>query len=126
MDSLLIPLNDDQLDSLTDLDNLLNNLFKPGTDNYHKLAYELQREFRHGGSPDVMRIHFDRIKFDGNTGKGSFRIVLDIGFTFGCEDLHVEKQNQTSEWTFAIDKTAKNIALHSSPYAESRSTADEF
>ncbi|HWZ35802.1 MAG TPA: hypothetical protein VNW51_06555 [Mucilaginibacter sp.] len=126
METLQVPLNDDQLDLLTDLENLLNNLFELGTDNYHKLAYELQREFRGGGSPDVMRINFDRIRFDENNGNGSFRVMLDIGFTFGCEDVRVEKQNQTSEWTFAIDKTTKTITLYSSPYAGSRSTADEF
>ena len=123
METLQFPLNDG---SRTDIQNLLNNLFEPGTNNYQKLAYELQREFRQGGSPDVMRISFDRVKFDKNTGKGSFRIVTDIDFTFGCENMRVAKQNQTSEWTFAIDKSAKTITLHSSPYAESRSTADEF
>lgn len=126
METLQISLNNEQLNSVSNIENLLNDLFRSDTDNYHKLAYELQREFKQGGSPDVMRINFDRIKFDENTGKGSLRIVLDIDFTFGCEDMRVEKQDQTSEWTFTIDKSAKIITLYSSPYAESRSTADEF
>lgn len=130
METIAIALREEQLNSLSqtsaNIGKLLDDLFRPHTGNYQKLAYELQREFKQGGSPDVMRLNFDRIKFDQTTGKGSLRIVLDIDFTFGCEDVRVQKQDQTSEWTFAIDKSAKTFTLFSSPYADSRSTADEF
>lgn len=124
MDILEIKLNTEEITE--NIDSLLPQLFQPGTSNYQKLSYELQREFKWGGSPDVTRIAFDRIKYDDASGKGSFRITLDISFTFGCEDVQTDKVGQTSEWTFEIDKTALVIKFYSSPYAESRSTADEF
>ncbi len=69
---------------------------------------------------------FDRVNYDASTGKGCFRIVLDVRFTFGCEDSVTEKKDQTSEWTFTVNHPNKTIAFYSSPFAESRSTADEF
>jgi hypothetical protein len=110
----------------TGITAFLHNFFAPGTTNYHQLAYELQREFKHGGSPEVTAVAFDRVKYDAQTHKGSFRIVLDINFTFGCEDVKTEKQGETSEWTFAIDMFNNTINFYSSPFAESRSTVDEF
>ena len=109
-----------------DITALLHNLFTPGSNNYQQLAYELQREFKQGGSPEVTAIAFDRVKYDAQTHKGSFRVVLDINFTFGCEDVKTEKQGKTSEWTFAINQANNTINFYSSPFAESRSTADEF
>lgn len=103
-----------------------HNFFEPGSNHYQQLAYELQREFKHGGSPQVTAIGFDRVNYDAQTHKGSFRIVLDINFTFGCEDVTTEQKAQTSEWTFAVDMHANTINFYSSPFAESRSTADEF
>jgi len=113
-------------DAKTKLDHYFNNLFASGTPAFQKLAYELQREFRFGGSPDVNHIYIDRTRFDADTGTGSFRVVLDIDFTFGCEDVRTNKPNQTSEWTFAIDAINHKILFYGSPYARERSTADEF
>ncbi|MFD0752154.1 hypothetical protein ACFQZS_18520 [Mucilaginibacter calamicampi] len=123
-------INDEQLGQLSGLNPgvaaWLNNLFATGSANYNQLALELQREFRQGGSPDVMRMAFDRVNYDAKTGSGNFRIVLDVRFTFGCEDSTTEQKNQTSEWTFALDRANKTITFYNSPFAESRSTADEF
>ena len=110
----------------TDITAFLHNFFAPGSNNYQQLAYELQREFKQGGSPEVTAIAFDRVKYDAQTNVGSFRIVLNINFTFGCEDVKTEKQGETSEWTFNIDMLNNTINFYSSPFAESRSTADEF
>lgn len=110
----------------TVIGDYLNNIFSPGTDAFQKLAYELQREFRFGGSPDVKRLHIDRAIFDTDKLQGSFRVVLDIDFTFGCEDVVSNKKDQTSEWNFKIDSNKGVILFSGSPYAESRSTADEF
>ena len=130
MESFQIQLDQQQFEwfSTPDIDKaaFLNNLFAPATANYNKLALELQREFRQGGSPDVNRMAFDRVIYDATTGKGSFRIVLDVRFTFGCEDSVTEKNNQTSEWTFTLNEADKTIVFQSSPFAEGRSTADEF
>lgn len=130
METIEIALSDDQLLLLNQpvavIATLFDDLFKPGTVNYQKLTYELQREFKWGGSPGVTRISFDRIIYDSMTGKGSFRILLDISFTFGCEDVRSDKADQTSEWTFTVDKIENVMILYSSPFAESRSTADEF
>jgi len=104
----------------------LNSLFTAFDNNYCQLAYEIQREFRQSGSPDITRIELDRVKYDTVSGKGSFRAVFDITFSFGCEDKQTEKEDQTSEWTFDIDGAGKAIRFYSSPFAESRSTADEF
>nr|WP_294792204.1 hypothetical protein [uncultured Mucilaginibacter sp.] len=104
----------------------LDYLFEPSSINYNQLALELQREFRQGGSPDVTRMAFDRVNYSAATGKGSFRIVLDVRFTFGCEDSVTEKKDQTSEWSFALNHDTLTINFSSSPFAESRSTADEF
>jgi hypothetical protein len=110
----------------TDITPFLHHFFAPGSKHYQQLAYELQREFKKGGSPQVTAIAFDRVKYDAQTHKGSFRIVLDINFTFGCEDVTTEQKGQTSEWTFTVDMHANTIHFYSSPFAESRSTADEF
>ena len=107
-----------------DITALFHNFFAPGSSNYQQLAYELQREFKQGGSPQVTAIEFDRVNYDAQTHKGSFRILLDVNFTFGCEDVTTEKKDQTSEWTFKVD--GNKLDLYSSPFAEERSTADEF
>jgi hypothetical protein len=130
MESFEIRITRQQVDLIslpgTDMDAFLNNLFAPASANYNQLALELQREFRQGGSPDVIRMTFDRVNYNVATGNGSFRIVLDVRFTFGCEDSVTEKKDQTSEWTFSFNQTRKTIAFYNSPFAESRSTADEF
>jgi hypothetical protein len=110
----------------TDITVYLNTLFEPGTNAFGQLAYEIQREFRFGGSPDVKRLHIDRVSFDKTKGTGSFRVVLDIDFTFGCEDVLTQKQDQTSEWKFKVDRDNGVLKFTGSPFAEGRSTADEF
>lgn len=130
MNSLQIKLQKGQLDELRDepasLLKFLNVLFEPFSANYEQLKYALEREFRPEGSPEVIRLNFDRIKFEQHTGQGSFRIVLDIDFSFGCEDVATNKKDQTSEWTFLVDYQLLIISFYSSPYIDSRSTADEF
>lgn len=130
MKSFDISLNQKQLGLLNqpnaDVAMLLDTLFAPFSANYDQLALELQREFRQGGSPDVTHLAFDRVKYDNVTGRGSFRIVLDIRFTFGCEDSVTRKEDQTSEWTFVVGRNKATISFYSSPFAEGRSTADEF
>ncbi len=130
MESFEISITQQQADMLsrpdTDIAAVLNNLFKPHSANYDKLAFELQREFRQGGSPDVIKVAFDRVNYNAVTGKGSFRVLLDVRFTFGCEDSVTEKKDQTSEWTFVFNADTLTVVFYSSPFAESRSTADEF
>jgi hypothetical protein len=113
-------------DVQTDLQTYFNKLFVAGSPAFNKLAYELQREFRFGGSPDVRRIAIDRVNYDANKGAGSFRVVLDMDFTFGCEDVRTTKPDQTSEWTFETDSVNNKLVFYGSPYAGERSTADEF
>jgi len=110
----------------THLSSYLAELFKAGSGNFDQLRYEIQREYRFSGSPDISGMHFDRTKFDPVTGKGSFRVVLSMSFTFGCEDVRVDKEDQTSEWTFTVDQYAGVINFYGSPFIDSRSTADEF
>jgi len=107
-----------------DLNAFLEDLFKADTKAYCLLKSAIEREFRHNGAPEVLGMAIDRIKYDTNNRKGNFRVVLDINYTFGCEDLLTKKKDQTSEWSFTIDK--ETITFNSSPYAEARSTADEF
>ena len=130
MEKLTFTLNRQQLEIFdqgnSDITTFLHTFFAHGNKHYQQLAYELQREFKQGGSPEVTAIAFDRVKYDTQTHKGSFRVVLDINFTFGCEDVKTEKEGETSEWTFAIDLTNSTVNFYSSPFAESRSTADEF
>jgi hypothetical protein len=130
MNSLQIKLQKGQLDELKDepvsLLKFLNILFEPFSANYEQLKYALEREFRPEGSPEVLRLNFGRIKFDPATGHGSFRIVLDINYSFGCEDVVTFKKDQTSEWTFLVDHQLLIISFYGSPYIDSRSTADEF
>jgi len=109
-----------------DMTAYLNNLFAPDSKHYAALAYEVQHEFRYGGSPDVRRMVLDRVNYNPATGAGSFRVVLDIDFTFCCEDLRTVKRDQTSEWTFQVDAENALISFNGSPYAEERSTGDEF
>lgn len=130
MEHLTFSLNTHQLEIFNEgnayLTAFLHNFFTQGSNNYQQLAYELQREFKQGGSPEVTAIAFDRVNYDAQTFNGSFRIVLDINFTFGCEDVKTDKQGETSEWTFAVNFPNNIINFYSSPFAESRSTADEF
>jgi len=113
-------------DNTSDTEALLTDLFQPGNMAYELLKSAIEREFRPNGAPDVKRMEIDRIKYDIKTGEGRFRVLLDITFTFGCEDLVTKKDNETSEWTFFIDAANRILTCYSSPYAESRSTADEF
>ena len=130
MEHLSFTLNTQQLATFkqdnAEITAFLHSFFTPGSNNYQQLTYELQREFKQGGSPEVTAVAFDRVNYDAQTRKGSFRIVLDINFTFGCEDVKTEKQGETSEWTFAVNFPNNTINFYSSPFAESRSTADEF
>ncbi|MDP9076462.1 MAG: hypothetical protein M3O71_03480 [Bacteroidota bacterium] len=107
-----------------DAETLLEDLFSPGTNPYELLKNALEREFRPNGAPEVKQMSIDRVKYDTVTCKGNFRVVLNIDYTFGCEDLLVQKNNETSEWTFAVINDS--ITFYSSPYIDSRSTADEF
>lgn len=109
-----------------DINDYLNRLFAEGTKPYEQLADELRREFRPGGSPDVDNLRIDRAQYDAGLKTGKFRVVLDIDFTFGCEDVRTQKHNETSEWQFKVDAAKGIIHFEGSPYAESRSTADEF
>jgi hypothetical protein len=128
--SFSIKLQSGQLDELKNHPDealkFLNGLFEPLSDNYDQLKHALEREFRPEGSPEVVRFNLDRIKFDAVTGYGSFRVVLDIEFGFGCEDIVTSKKDQTSEWTFLVDEKLSIINFYDSPYIDSRSTADEF
>jgi hypothetical protein len=101
-------------------------LFSPDGKPYEELRHAIEREFRQNGAPEVRRMAIDRVKYDAYTCKGSFRVVLDINYTFGCEDLLTKKQDQTSEWTFRLDNEKRLITFYGSPYIDSRSTADEF
>jgi hypothetical protein len=107
-------------------EEVFNEMFAAGTAAYELLKSALEREFRPHGAPEMRHMKIDRVKYNPHDGKGSFRVVLDINFTFGCEDLLIEKKAQTSEWTFAVDEKNEIISFYSSPYADSRSTADEF
>jgi hypothetical protein len=104
----------------------LADLFRAGNEAYELLKSSIAREFRPNGAPDVKRMAVDRIKYDSATAKGSFRVLLDISYTFGCEDLVTQKNNETSEWTFSVDADGSIITFYNSPYVDSRSTADEF
>jgi hypothetical protein len=110
----------------TDMAAYLSGLFTPNSNIYNQLKYEIEREYRFNGSPEVTAMRFDRISYNSTSGKGSFRVVLDINFTFGCEDVRTEKEDQTSEWTFEVNKDTHTIQFSGSPYVDSRSTADEF
>jgi hypothetical protein len=112
----------DKLDQ--DINSFFEDLFKANTKAYGLLKSAIEREFRHNGAPEVLAMTIDRIKYNVTNGKGNFRVVLNINYTFGCEDLLTEKKDQTSEWSFNIDK--ETINFNSSLYAEARSTADEF
>ncbi len=127
MDSFEIQLDKAQLsrDNFS-AENFIPGLFKSGSKPYDKLKSAIEREFRPNGAPEVIQMDIDRVKYDTATGKGSFRVVLAINYTFGCEDLLIKKQDQTSEWTFFIDQQLFCIFFYSSPYIDSRSTADEF
>ena len=111
---------------LYDIEGWFNNSFCPGSEPYKLLKSALEREFRPNGAPDVKRMTIDRVAYNAGTGNGSFRVVLDLSYTFGCEDLVTSKNNETSEWTFFVDTHGGAIKFSGSPYADSRSTADEF
>lgn len=127
MDGFKIQLDDNQLNSLTDeptVADLLTQLFVLPSANFDKLKYEIQREFKAGGSPDITRMSFDRVHFDNGKGTGRFRVVLDINFTFGCEDVLTKKKDQTSEWSFFIEDY--NMVFEGLAFTNERSTGDEF
>lgn len=104
----------------------LNALFSAETKAFGQLTYELQREFRSGGSPDIRQLHIDRVSYDADNSAGNFRVVLDIDFAFGCEDIRTQKKDQTSEWSFKVDWSNSLLIFNGSAFAEERSTADEF
>lgn len=127
MESFAIGISKAEVDDLAfDAGRFLTAMFNTSSPNYQTLAYEIQREFKQGGSPDVTSMTFDRVTYHPASGKGNFRVVLNIRYTFGCEDVVTEKTNQTSEWTFAVDAGNNLIRFYNSPFAEERSTADEF
>lgn len=122
MDTFEVKLND----TPGNIEQLLKHLFPAGSKPYDLLKQAIEREFRPNGAPEVKRMNIDRIKFEPVSGKGSFRVMLDIDYTFGCEDVLKTKENETSEWTFSVDNESENIRFCSSPDIDSRSTADEF
>lgn len=112
--------------NLHDIEGFLKSLFCSGSRAHELLKSAIEREFRPNGAPEVKRMAIDRVAYNATTGKGSFRVVLDISYTFGCEDLVTNKNNETSEWTFFVDTDDSAIIFSGSPYADNRSTADEF
>jgi len=125
MDSFEIKFNDSHsVETENDADTFLHAIFQKGLKAYGLLKNAIEREFRRNGAPEVLAMNIDRVKYNRIGQTGTFRVVLNINYTFGCEDLLVEKKEQTSEWSFIISKD--HITFNSSPYAEERSTADEF
>jgi hypothetical protein len=129
MSEFEIPLTATQVELLTEnkaLAKLFRALFQPFQENWFTLSREIQHELKASGSPEITHLEFDRISFDNESHQGKFRVVLDVNFTFGCEDLKREKEGETSEWTFTFDQAEKTLTFHGSPFVQSRSTADEF
>ena len=129
MESFEIPLNDHLLEYLQahepDIKQFLEKVFIHHTLSYDLLAFSIARKFIVSGDPRVVEMKYDRHRFDTVTLKGSFRVVCKIEFTYGCNDFKNEKKDETSEWSFEIDKERHHAFFYNLIAELSRSRVDE-
>lgn len=109
-----------------DMEVLLQATFKQeAAHQLMKTAIE-QENSVHAGSPELECFTLDRLKTNYSTLTGKFRVVYDLNFTFGCEGLKREKEDQTSEWTFQCYPNHTSILFKGPQYRDLRTTEDEF
>jgi len=71
--------------------------------NYLQMCAALKAyHHQNGGAPEVLEFEITQPKFNPNTLSGSFNCKFKVSFFFGCDDLHIDK-NDTINWQFEID-----------------------
>jgi hypothetical protein len=80
--------------------------------NYLQMCTALKAyHHQNGGAPEVLEFEITQPQFNPNTLSGSFSCKFKVSFFFGCDDLHIDK-NDTISWQFKIDSSACIIHLH--------------
>jgi hypothetical protein len=92
--------------------NFLTEVFKGDEGkNYLQMCAALKAyHHQNGGAPEVLAFEIERLKFSPNTLTGSFDCKFKVSFFFGCDDLHIDK-NDTISWRFEINAGACSIHL---------------
>jgi len=92
-------------------DDFLTEVFKANEGkNYLQMCTALKAyHHQNGGAPEVLAFEISRLKFNQDTLSGSFDCKFKVSFFFGCDDLHIDK-NDTVNWQFKIN--AANYSIH--------------
>jgi hypothetical protein len=77
--------------------------------NYVQMCAALKAyHHQNGGAPEVLAFEIERLKFNPDTLTGSFGCKFKVSFFFGCDDLHIDK-NDTISWQFKINAEARSM-----------------
>lgn len=79
--------------------------------NYLQMCAALKAyHHQNGGAPEVLEFEITQPKFNPGTLSGSFTCKFKVSFFFGCDDLHIDK-NDTISWQLKIDKNINTLHL---------------
>ena len=79
--------------------------------NYWQMCAALKAyHHQNGGAPEVLEFEITQPVFNAGTLSGSFNSKFSISFFFGCDDLHINK-NDTINWQFKIDSSSFTLHL---------------
>lgn len=93
--------------------NFLDEVFKGNDGNNYLQMCAALKAYHHqnGGAPEVLEFTITEPKFNAVTLSGSFNCKFKVSFFFGCDDLHIDK-NDTINWQFNIDSNRHIIHLN--------------
>jgi hypothetical protein len=93
--------------------DFLNNVFKGNEGNNYLQMCAALKAYHHqnGGAPEVLEFEITQAHFNPHTLSGNFICKFKVSFFFGCDDLHINK-NDTINWQLKIDSNTGIIHLH--------------
>ncbi|WCT10862.1 hypothetical protein [Mucilaginibacter jinjuensis] len=79
--------------------------------NYLQMCAALKAyHHQNGGAPEVLEFEITQVSYNAGTLSGSFNCKFKVSFFFGCDDLHIDK-NDTISWEFKIDDHSCTLHL---------------
>jgi hypothetical protein len=96
----------------TTFGEFLNEVFKGNEGkNYLQMCAALKAyHHQNGGAPEVLKFEITQPQFNPGTLAGSFNCKFKVSFFFGCDDLHIDK-NDTINWQLKIDNNTHVMHL---------------
>lgn len=93
--------------------DFLTEIFKGNEGkNYLQMCGALKAyHHQNGGAPEVLEFEITQPQFNPAALSGSFNCRFKVSFFFGCDDLHIDK-NDIINWQLKIDGSANMMHLN--------------